>query len=340
MAKENLLGYTCRQLEEMFTRLGEKPYRGKQLFKWLYNGRQYDFQLMTDLTKELRERLAADYEVRGLELQTRTVSDDGTEKFLFRLADGHPIETVLIPEEERQTVSQSGCGLGCRFCATGTMGLLRNLSVGEIIGQLVYLRDLYGDTVFSNVVFMGMGEPFHNYDNLTGALGIMSDSRGLGIAARKITVSTVGVAPMIRRYADSTLKAHLAISLHAAEQQKREQIVPVAGKYRLDALMDAVRYYTNRTGRRVFFEYILFDGFNDTQADALTLARLVRGIPCKINVLAYNPVPGLNFGCPDDEKVDWFAKTLYPRTPAVTVRKSRGRDIAAACGQLAARFNG
>jgi len=295
---------------------------------------------MTDLTKEIRSRIDEAYEFRGPALERKVESQDGTVKFLFRLDDGLPIETVLIPDEERQTLclsSQSGCALGCHFCATGTMGLKRNLTVGEMVGQLLYVRENYGNAAFSNVVFMGMGEPFNNYDNLVGALRIMTDSLGLGVAAKKITVSTVGITPIISKYADSGLKANLAVSLHAATQEKREAVMPVARTYHLDALMDAIRYYTRKTGRRVTFEYILFDGFNDTMDDILAFARLVQGIPCKINVLAYNPVAESGFSSPSDDKVDWFAKMLYPRTPAVTVRKSRGQDIAAACGQLAAR---
>jgi 23S rRNA (adenine2503-C2)-methyltransferase len=184
---------------------------------------------------------------------------------------------------------------------------------------------------------MGMGEPFNNYDNLVEALRIMTESLGLGIAARKITISTVGITPILHKYADSGLKANVAVSLHAAIQEKREALVPVARTYRLDELMEGARYYTRKTRRRITFEYIIFEGINDTMDDVLALARLVQGVPCKINVLAYNPVPGLDFASPSDDKVDWFAKMLYPRTPAVTVRQSRGQDIAAACGQLAAR---
>lgn len=342
MIRQNLLGFSVRQMEELFAGMGERPYRGKQLFKWLYNNRQYDFQLMSDFTKELRSRLQQGYEFRSPDLEVKSESQDGTVKFLFRLDDGCPVEAVLIPDEVRQTLcasAQSGCALGCTFCATGMLGLKRNLTVGEIVGQLIHAREDYGNDAFSNVVFMGMGEPFNNYDNLVEALRIMSDSLGLGIAAKKITVSTAGITPIIRKYVDSGLKANLALSLHAAFQDKREAIMPVARTYSLDGLMDAVRYYTQKTGRRVTFEYIIFDGFNDTMDDVLALARLVQGIPCKINVLAYNPIPGLDFSRPSDEKVDWFAKMLYPRTPAVTVRKSRGQDIAAACGQLAARID-
>lgn len=339
-AKENLLGYTLPQLQAVMAELGEKPFRGRQLYKWLYNTRQYDFSLMTDFTKDLRARLADQYHFDTLQLEHLATSNDGTQKFLFRLPDGRPVETVLIPDDRRRTLcisSQSGCALACKFCATGTMGLLRDLTVGEIVGQLIFVRDRYGDDAFSNVVFMGMGEPLNNYDNVVEAVRIMSDPNGLKMGARKVTVSTSGVTPKIKKLADSGLKARLALSLHAATQEKRLKIMPMAKTFGLEKLMEAVRYFVEKTGERVTFEYIIFDGFNDTMEDVKALAQLVRGIPCKINVLAYNEVPGLKFKRPSDEKVDWFGKQLYPRTPAVTVRKSRGRDIAAACGQLAAQ---
>ncbi len=342
MAKKNLLGYTKPQMNSLMVSLGEKPFRGRQLFKWLYHTRQYDFSLMTDLSKGLRDRLADDYEIRGMELERRARSTDGTEKFLFRLEDGHPVETVLIPEEDRRAVcvsAQAGCALACCFCATGTMGLVRNLTVGEIIGQLVFLRELYGSDCFSNVVFMGMGEPLLNFDNVVDVIRIISDSVGLGVSARKVTISTCGISPEIRRLADSGLKTRLAVSLNAATQEKRIRIMPIARTYNLENLMKALRYYTGRTGFRVTFEYILFEGFNDTVEDIDALSQLVRGIPCKINILAYNPVPGFAFKRPSDDKVDWFGRQMYPRAPAVTVRKPRGLDIGAACGQLAGRID-
>jgi len=335
------MGFTRSQLEEVMTSLGEKPYRGRQLFKWLYHTRQHDFNLMTDQSRDLRERLVAAYEIRPIETAHRAKSVDGTEKFLFRLDDGHGVEAVLIPDNGRGTAcvsSQAGCALGCRFCATGVMGLRRSLTVGEIVSQLLLLRDLRGGGCFTNVVFMGMGEPLHNFENMVEAIGIINDSSGLAVAARKITVSTVGIAPKIRTLADSGLKVRLAVSLNAATQEKRAEIMPLARKYGLDELMEAVRYYTQKTGTRVTFEYVLFDGFNDGIEDVEALSRLVRGVPCKINILAYNPVPGLDFKRPGDDKVDWFGRQLFPRAPAVTVRKSRGTDIQAACGQLAGRM--
>lgn len=322
--------------------MGEKAFHGRQLFKWLYKLRQYDFNMITDLSRDIRTRLDEKYDFRGLTLQQSEVSADGTTKFLFRLEDGLPVESVLIPDEEagRKTVcvsSQVGCSLGCAFCATGTMGAGRNLTVGEIVGQLIFLRDQYGDDAFTNIVLMGMGEPLLNLDNVVEAVKIISAGDGLAVSAKKVTISTAGIVPGIKQLADMKLKVRLAVSLNAAFQHKRARIMPIAKKYPLDELAEALRYYTTTTKFRVTFEYILFDGFNDGFEDVMALSRFIQGIPCKINLLAYNPIEGLDFRRPPDETVDWFAKELYPRAPAVTVRKSRGVDIDAACGQLAAR---
>ena len=322
--------------------MGEKAFHGRQLFKWLYKLRQYDFSMITDLSKDIRTKLDEDYDFCGLSPERSELSEDGTRKFLFRLEDGLPVESVLIPEEEagRKTVcvsSQVGCSLGCAFCATGTMGPGRNLTVGEIVGQLIYLRDQFGDDAFTNIVLMGMGEPLLNLDNVVEAVKIISAGDGLAVSAKKVTISTAGIVPGIRQLADMKLKARLAVSLNAAIEHKRIQIMPVAKKYPLGELAEALKYYTATTKFRVTFEYILFDGFNDRFEDVIAISRFIQGIPCKINLLAYNPVEGLNFQRPSDETVEWFAQQLYPRAPAVTVRKSRGRDIDAACGQLAAR---
>lgn len=340
MSKINLMGYSLEQLQETLLGLGENRYRGRQLYKWIYNAREHNFAAMTDLSRALRENLSARFEVQGLRLEHTSKSYDGTEKFLFRLFDGHPIETVLIPDAKRSTLcvsSQAGCALACKFCATGTMGLLRDLTVGEIVGQLVYMRQLYGEDCFSHVVFMGMGEPLHNFENLVGALGIMTSTMGLGIPARRITVSTSGISPKIKKLAETGLKTRLAVSLHAATQAKRRLVMPVADTFKLPKLMEAVREYASTTGMGITFEYILMDGFNDTPADISALTKLVHGLLCKINILAYNPVPGLPFKRPSDERVDWFGRELSARVASVTVRQSRGRDIEAACGQLAAR---
>jgi len=341
MRKENLLGYTLEQMQNLMASLGEKPYKGRQLFKWLYRIRQYDFSLMTDLTKDLRNKLEEQYTYEGLHAEHILESPGGTRKILFRLSDGHPIETVLIPDEDkRNTVCvsvQAGCALGCRFCATGEMGLLRDLTIGEIIGQLVYVQGRYGKNTFTNIVMMGMGEPLLNFDNTVEAVKIITDEKGLGHSAKKITISTVGISPKIKKLADLGLKTRLAVSLNAATQEKRVKLMPAAKTYHLDGLMEAVKYYTEKTRTRVTFEYILFKDFNDGMDDIRAFSQLVQGIPCKINLLAYNPVKGLDFERPADERMDWFAHQLYPRVPAVMVRRSRGLDIDAACGQVAGK---
>ena len=324
------------------TGYGEKQYRGKQLFKWLYGVRQYDFELMTDLSSELRQKLNKEFTITGLQSEEVAESKDGTRKYLFRLDDGNLIETVLIPEVSsgRCTAcvsSQSGCALGCSFCATGAIGFLRNLTVGEIVGQLIYLRDDLGENAFNSIVFMGMGEPMLNYDNVMEAIGIITNEMGFSHSPRKITISTSGIVPGIRKLADTGYKVKLAVSLNAATQQKREKIMPVAKTYKLNDLMKTLKYYTGKTGIPITFEYTLFKGFNDSIEDIKTLGRLVKGISCKINVLAYNPIDECGFKRPSEELVDWFAKQLHCWVPTVTVRKSRGKDIDAACGQLAGR---
>ncbi len=341
MPNQNLLGMTKPELESLAKTLGENAFHGRQLFKWLYNVRQYDFDLMTDFSKFIREKLKEKFEIKGLKLADHRVSRDGTEKFLFRLSDGHPIETVLIPDEgTRRTAcisSQAGCAVGCHFCATGTMGLLRDLTVGEIIGQLMFLRDRFGENAFSNVVLMGMGEPLLNFKNVVDAIRIMSDKQGLDMSPKKIVLSTSGITPKIEKLADEKLGVRLALSLHAASQQKRQIVMPIAKTFKLDKLIESCRYYAESSKQPVTFEYILFEGFNDSKQDIVDLTRLMKSLNCKINVMAYNPVPGLDFKRPSDEKVNWFGKELKARVKTVTVRKSRGRDIEAACGQLAAR---
>lgn len=337
--KENLIGQTVSMLEQKLVRLGEKAFHGRQLFKWLYGARQFDFELMTDMSKELRAKLADRFCFVPLSAERSQSSRDGTRKFLFRLDDGSPVESVLIPDDDRRTVclsSQSGCALGCTFCATGKMGLLRDLTAGEIIGQLIYLRQEYGDKAFTNVVFMGMGEPLHNYENLLDSLSIMTNNSGLGISPKRIIVSTSGVTPKIRKLAESGTKVRLALSLHAATQKKREAIMPVARTFGLSNLMEAVKEYSSTTGQRMLIEYVLLGGFNDGKEDIRALVRLLHGITCKVNLLAYNPVAKTLFERPSDEKVNRFASDLRSKGLTVTVRQSRGNDIDAACGQLAA----
>lgn len=342
MKTTNLCGCTRHDFERVMAEFGEKPFRARQLYKWVYKNRVFDFRTMSDLQKGLRQQLQEKYHIALPHIVARQKSADGTEKFLLEFEDKNVAEVVLITDDTsgRLTLclsSQSGCPLGCTFCATGYLGFKRNLTVGEIVGQPLVIRDLYGDEAFDNVVFMGMGEPLLNYDAVMGAIDIMTDSLGLMIGARKITISTAGVTPGIKKLAASGSKVNLALSLNAPDDVRRRTIMPIAGKYPLGGLLAAVRTWTEVRKRRVTFEYILFADFNDGERDARALAELVRGIPCKINLLAYNPIEGGAGRRPTEEEVDRFAQWLYPRAPAVTVRKSRGRDIDAACGQLAGK---
>ena len=337
---QNLYGMSQVELENVAGECQAEPFHGRQIFQWMYSRRVYDISQMTDLSLELRDRLRQNYCSRSLTVSEKKISSDRTEKLLFSLDDGAQIETVLIPDRNSTTLcvsSQAGCPLACKFCATGTMDLKRNLTAGEIVGQALSLRDLHGDNAFSNIVFMGMGEPLLNYQNLIGAIEILTSPTGLNVSPRRITVSTAGITPKIKRLSESGLRVNLALSLHAASQQKRLEIMPVAKTFPLEKLISEVKNYALAVKRRITFEYVLLDGFNDTPGDIRDLAKLAAGVDCKVNLLSYNPVPGLGFRRLADEKVDWFARELSARGTLVTVRRSRGRDIEAACGQLAAR---
>ncbi len=341
-ARINICGYSRADCERLVVGMGYKPFHGRQLYKWIYKYLVFDFDRMTDLKKDLRSALQEKCVITPPRESAREKSRDGAEKFLFELADGKVIESVLIPDENsgRTTLcvsSQSGCPLGCIFCATGRLGFSRNLTPGEIVGQVMAIRQTYGHDAFDNLVFMGMGEPMLNYDHVMAAIDMLTDSLGLMVGAKRITVSTVGIVPGIRRLAASGSKVNLAVSLNAPNDKLRRELMPVTKAYSLKKLMAAIREWTSVRTRRVTFEYIIFRGLNDSREHALELADLVKGIPCKINLLAYNPIGGTGLERPEDDDVDRFAKILYPRTPAVTVRRSRGGDIAAACGQLAGK---
>jgi len=341
-ARINICGYSRAECERLVVDMGYKPFHGRQLYKWMYKYLVFDFEQMTDLKKDLRGELQKRCIIKLPKQAAREMSRDGSEKFLFELTDGRAIESVLIPDESagRTTLcvsSQSGCPLGCIFCATGRLGFGRNLTAGEIVGQVMAIRQLHGAEAFDNLVFMGMGEPMLNYDNVMAAIDMLTDSLGLMVGAKRITVSTVGIIPGIRKLAASGSKVNLAVSLNAANDKLRRELMPAAKGYPLAKLMAAVREWASVRTRRVTFEYILFRGINDSREDALELADLIKGIPCKINLLAYNPIGETGLERPGDEDIDRFARILYPRTPAVTVRKSRGGDIAAACGQLAGK---
>lgn len=338
-------------LEHFVETLGQPAYRGRQIFKWIYGKGATTFEEMTDLPKAFRLRLAARAELRRLEPDVIRTASDETAKALFTLPSGRRFETVLIPDLEpdggvrRLTVcvsSQIGCAMGCAFCATGTMGFQENLSAGEIFDQVWYMNRLgeerYGRGI-TNVVFMGMGEPLLNYENVLKSISLLTDSDGLALSPRRITVSTVGLARRIRALADEDPGVNLAVSLHAPSDEKRSAIMPVnrAAATDLDALKDALIHYHERTGRRITYEYCMFDGLNDGPEDAHRLAEVCRWIPSKVNLIMYNPVEGLDFRRTPEDRLDAFIQVLIREGVTVTVRRSRGQDIDAACGQLAVK---
>ena len=317
-------------------------FRTKQIFSWLYRPGVIDFSQMTDLAKELRETLAKEFFFSRMEAEITEISQDGTIKYGFRLADGRMIESVLIPEDDRHTLcisSQVGCAMGCAFCLTGTMGFTRNLSCAEMVNQICAVQDdlsRRGMGTVNNLVFMGMGEPLANFDNLVRALTILLDELGLNFSDRKITVSTCGLVPKMMELA-GIFKVNLAVSLHAADNETRNRLMPVNVRYPLEVLLDACKKLPVPKRKRIMFEYILIKGVNDSDRDAKRLAAILRGIPAKINLLPCNEVPQLPFFKPDQERIDAFQDILKDNGYTVLVRTSRGADISAACGQLAAK---
>ncbi len=334
----NLAELTRVELEGALAELGLPRFHGRQIFHWIHRRGVTDFAAMTDLPRPLRARLQADFTVDGPRVIARQTSSDGTTKFLLELVDGRRIESVFIPDTPAQTFcvsTQVGCAMACAFCLTGKMGLVRHLSAGEIAGQARLLAHETGlaGTSF-NIVLMGMGEPLHNYDATMKALAMLADEQGLGVHPRRVTLSTVGVLPALARLAEEPLMPNLAISLHATTDAQRSAIVPLNRRYDLEALLEACRAFPVRKRSRITFEYVLLAGVNDTPEDARRLARLLGGIKAKVNLLPLNEAEGIPFTRPDDESVSTFARILSERDVRVSVRKSRGRDIRAACGQL------
>lgn len=336
----NLYELTYESLVELVVGWGEPKFRAKQIWDWLYDKRVSDFAAMRNLPGSLRERLESETRLGLLEVSTEQRSKDGTVKRLYRLPDGQLIESVLMPyDDDRRTAcisTQAGCAMGCVFCATGQMGFARNLTSTEIFEQAVHFaRDLQAEGErLSNVVFMGMGEPFHNYDETLLTVRRLMDD--LGIGARHITVSTVGLVPQIRRFADEGLQVRLAISLHAATDDERGALLPVNKRWPLDELMDACRYYIQQTGRRVTFEWALIHGETDTSEQAHALGRLLEGMLCHVNAIPLNPTDGYAGGPSGIEAADHFMAILHGYGVSATVRVRRGIDINAGCGQLKA----
>jgi 23S rRNA (adenine2503-C2)-methyltransferase len=349
--KTNLIGLTRAQLAEALLGIGLEPktvpMRVRQLWHWLYLQGTTDFSRMTSLSKDLRRTLAEHFVLERPEVTAAQLSEDGTRKWLIRFGPGVEIETVFIPEEDRGTLcvsSQVGCTLNCRFCHTGTQKLVRNLTSGEIVSQILVAKDALqewpdsgrnSDTrLLTNVVMMGMGEPLYNFDNVRDALSIVADGEGLSLSKRRITLSTAGVVPMIPR-AGEEIGSMLAISLHAARDDIRDKIVPLNKKYPIKDLLAAVRAYPGLSNaRRVTFEYVMLKGVNDSTADAKELIRLIRSIPAKINLIPFNPWPGAPYECSDWETIESFAEIVNRAGYASPIRTPRGRDIMAACGQL------
>jgi 23S rRNA (adenine2503-C2)-methyltransferase len=336
----DIAGLELAELEARLVQVGAPRYHAKQIFAWIHRRGVTDFAAMSDLPKALRVQLAEAWTVGTPELIRKDVSTDGTTKYLFQLADGTRIESVYIPDTPAQTFcisSQVGCAMACAFCLTGKMGLTRHLTASEIAGQVRVLAHDLGlaapDRAF-NIVVMGMGEPLHNYDATLKALRIVGDPTGFGVPARRITLSTVGLVPAIEKLGREPFMPNLAISLHASHEDQRDALVPVNRKYDLEALIEACRRFPMKRRSRITFEYVLLKGVNDTPEDARRLVKLLAGIKGKINLLPLNAAPGIPFERPEDSRVDAFAKILVDKGLTVSVRKSRGRDIRAACGQL------
>ena len=336
MKKINITGMILEEMESLVESIGQPKYRAAQLFNWIYKRAILSFHEMTNFAKSLRQKLADLAEIGYISVEKQVTStDDQTTKFLFKLRDGLFIESVFMIEGKRRTVclsSQVGCALGCSFCATGKMGFRRNLSAGEIIDQLLVIQRTLNVEV-TNIVIMGMGEPFLNYDEVIKACDIISHDKGIAIGKRKITISTSGIVPAIKRFADEGLRYKLAISLNTADDVKRSQIMPINKKYPLNELINAAKYYAAKSRHRITFEYVMIDGLNDGIDDALKLAKLIKGLQCNINIIPYNAVDGQQ-GPPSEETINAFIRPLLNMNVVISVRRSKGVDIGAACGQL------
>ncbi len=339
----NLLDLDAAGLIDFFASLGEKPFRARQVLRWLHRFGEHDFARMSDVAKSLRDKLAVLASVVPPALVSDRLSDDGTRKFLFDVGNSNAVETVYIPEGDRGTLcisTQAGCALNCAFCSTGKQGFNRNLTVAEIIGQLWQANkalgfDPKGERIISNVVLMGMGEPLANIDNVVTALRLMLDDNAYGLSRRRVTLSTSGIVPAMDRLREACPVA-LAVSLHAPNDQLRDRLVPINRKYPLVELMAACRRYLTAAPRDfVTFEYVMLDGVNDHDGDARELLRLTRDVPCKFNLIPFNPFPNSGFKCSKPERVRRFAEILIGAGVVTTTRKTRGDDIDAACGQLA-----
>lgn len=341
----NLLNFDLPSLEAWFSEIGDKPFRAKQVIKWIYHHGVIDFSAMTNLSKSLRAQLEEKACIRFPEVVTEQKSSDGTRKWLIRIDEKNSVETVFIPETDRGTLcisSQVGCPLDCKFCSTAQQGFNRNLTTAEIIGQVWIANQVLGyfetgKRVVSNIVFMGMGEPLLNYDNVLKTINLLTHDLGFGLARRKVTVSTSGIVPEIDRLKHDS-NVSLAISLHASNNELRDRIVPINRSYPLTVLLDACKRYTEtRDDEPITIEYVMLQGVNDSQKDARNLVKCLQGIPAKVNLIPFNTFPGTNYRCSDIHTINAFRDVLMRAGIFTITRKTRGDDIDAACGQLAGK---
>jgi 23S rRNA (adenine2503-C2)-methyltransferase len=341
--KINIRNLSLDELLIQFSELGEKSFRAKQVFEWLWKKNAHTFEEMTNLGIGLREKLDNLFFIDNITLKDQQISKDKTIKCAFAVDENKIMEGVLIPTSSRMTAcisSQVGCSLSCTFCATGRLKLLRNLTSGEIFDQVAYLKNQAESryqTPLTNIVYMGMGEPLLNYKNVLNSINHICSEQGLGMSPKRITVSTAGIAKMIRKLGDDQVKFNLALSLHAANDAKRNKIMEINESNNLEELAEALKYFHEMTNTRITFEYIIFKDFNDSIDDARELANFAKCVPCKINIIEYNPIENGEFQQAEAKKVDEFAQFLESKNLIVNVRRSRGKDIDAACGQLANR---
>ena len=334
---KDLKSLNLEQLTEELLSIGEKKFRAKQVYSWIHEKLVDSFDEMTNLSKDLREKLKSNYTLNSLDaVAVQTSKIDGTQKYLFRLHDGHVVESVLMRYHHGNSVcisSQVGCLMGCRFCASTIGGKVRDLAPSEMLGQIYKIQKLSKERVH-NVVVMGTGEPLDNYDNLVQFIKMLTDENGLNISQRNLTVSTCGIVPKIRQLAEEKFQMTLALSLHATTQEKRKQLMPIANKYDLKEVLDACHYYYEQTGRRVTFEYSLVGGVNDTKQDAEELTKLIGKFPCHVNLIPVNPIKERDFVQPNKQECQAFRNKLEKNGINATIRREMGRDIDGACGQL------
>lgn len=333
---KNIKEYNLNELQDELVALGEKKYRAEQIFKWLYVDKVKEFDEMTNLSIELREKLKQNYTMCNFNILKKQESSDGTKKYLFDVLDGNAIETVLMQYHHGKTIcvsSQIGCKMGCKFCASTGIKFVRSLTAGEIVEQILAVEQDIGDKI-SNIVFMGIGEPFDNYDNVMKAIKIINNQKGLNIGARHISISTSGLVPMIYKFADEELQCTLSISLHATNDEKRSSMMPINNRYNIQELMDACRYYIDKTNKRISFEYALAKDNNDNLDDAKELVKLLKGMLCHVNLIPINKIENGTFSKSSNENIIKFRDYLNEKGIVATIRRELGSDIDAACGQL------